>query len=36
MIIPFEKMREDSRVWIFQSSDSIVNDKKEGLIKDIE
>tara|TARA_B100001248_G_scaffold247921_1_gene219788 strand:+ start:181 stop:669 length:489 start_codon:yes stop_codon:yes gene_type:complete len=36
MIIPFEKMREDSRVWIFQSSDLIVNDKKEGLIMDIE
>ena len=36
MIIPFDKMREDSRVWIFQSSDLIVNDKKEGLIKDIE
>ena len=36
MIIPFEKMREDSRVWIFQSSDLIVNDKKEELIYDIE
>ena len=36
MIIPFEKMREDSRVWIFQSSDLIVNDMKKALIKDIE
>tara|TARA_B100000963_G_scaffold341991_1_gene342415 strand:+ start:93488 stop:93976 length:489 start_codon:yes stop_codon:yes gene_type:complete len=36
MIIPFEKMREDSRVWIFQSSSLIVSDKKRILIKDIE
>ena len=36
MIVPFEKMGDDSRVWIFQSSDLIVKNKKILLKKDIE
>ena len=36
MIVPFKKMGDDSRVWIFQSTDLIIEDKKILIKKDIE